>query len=573
MSLLSLPPELIRDILHNLDPTSFYNCLQTAKIFRQHALASTSLLHDQLARIPGQRILSDSIRRDAKALIKLFGKRATQHLFHDVARTADVHVWEAERCVDRKLSGILRWTWLEYNWGRIRLPAQVKATEDTLLLCEVKEKAGLINLYGIREGSPRLEHCISTDQFSRYLYPPSENVPTEYKIFKIAPLYAFDDVLNPCLQIALLYGPNHDSRDEESMPWKLFHLALDPKLQGARILNIYTIVPHDGDVFMDMAFAVDGRPIIAWSSSKSDPYPSLCFHHRVTIYSKEGFDDDPLSTNHHSVKLTMLSTLEADKPLLNLTKISVAGRYVHLLAADSTIPALTTKLLADRTLTEFSRRVPHLPNILEAFPGRTLAPSPLAIHHHHSVQIADLNNGNPTCVNTALQLAITRAGRFDPRKRKGAFLIKSLQYPNECHPWALTEDYPNLNHVFVAELAGLPDLYNLSSLGLVVATSPHAHRIAIASWRTLLIYSLDPRAFLDPVFSLSQLVPTTHDTDNADKDKRAGVPGDYAFIEGCGWQFYGNCGRRGECVVLEPVRVECRGVVYGLEWGGEEGFV
>jgi hypothetical protein len=141
--------------------------------------------------------------------------------------------------------------------------------------------------------------------------------------------------------------------------------------------------------------------------------------------------------------------------------------------------------------------------------------------------------------------------------RKGAYLLKALDYPNSCVHFDLERDYDNLDHYYVAELVGLPDLQNLSTLGLKLAVSPKAYRIAIASWKSVKVWSLDPKAFLDPDYGL-----------------RGGrsdlVPSDYAYTEGCGWQFY-DCEYPDQlCVALEPVELPSSRVVYGLEFRDED---
>jgi hypothetical protein len=138
--------------------------------------------------------------------------------------------------------------------------------------------------------------------------------------------------------------------------------------------------------------------------------------------------------------------------------------------------------------------------------------------------------------------------------RKGAFLLKALEFPEHCKGFELRTDYDSLQHVFVAQLAGLPQLDNLSTLGLIVAVSPHAYRIAIASWRTLKVWSLDPQAFLEPGYSLGG---------------GEGVPDDYAFIEGCGWQFYSSEPIYRDCIMLSPVELPNSAVIFALEFRAE----
>lgn len=48
------------------------------------------------------------------------------------------------------------------------------------------------------------------------------------------------------------------------------------------------------------------------------------------------------------------------------------------------------------------------------------------------------------------------------------------------------------------------------------------------------------------------------------------MPGDYAYIEGCGWVFYKSGAVEGDCVMLEPVGLKSVGVVFGLQFMGED---
>lgn len=163
-------------------------------------------------------------------------------------------------------------------------------------------------------------------------------------------------------------------------------------------------------------------------------------------------------------------------------------------------------------------------------------------------------DGALDCVNTVLELVISNEDCITG-SRKGAFLLKAVHDPGYCNPFELERDYPALQHVFVAELAGLPQLDNLSTLGLIVAVSHRAHRIAIASWRTLKVWSLDPQAFLDPEYSLGGA---------------EGVPDDYCFIKDCGRSYYSSEPVDRGCIMLYPVELPSSAVVFGLEFRGED---
>lgn len=137
--------------------------------------------------------------------------------------------------------------------------------------------------------------------------------------------------------------------------------------------------------------------------------------------------------------------------------------------------------------------------------------------------------------------------------RTGAFLLKAIEFPSQCNTFRPDHDYRDLHHIFVAKLSGLPDLHNLSSLGLRLAVSRRSRRIAMASWKTVIIWSLDPAAFLDPSYDLQMR-----------------VLGDYAFFELCGWGFYHCYKIEGDYVVLEGIELaNPGGVVYHLAFRGE----
>ncbi|KAF2654517.1 hypothetical protein K491DRAFT_693822 [Lophiostoma macrostomum CBS 122681] len=154
----------------------------------------------------------------------------------------------------------------------------------------------------------------------------------------------------------------------------------------------------------------------------------------------------------------------------------------------------------------------------------------------------------------ALQLEISQGKIFSTGFRVGAFLLKTVEYRSTCQTYNTDALHLSLDHVFVAELAGLPNLSDLSNIGLKIAVSPRSERIAIASWKTVKVWALDPLAFLDPEYSL---------------DGDDGVPEDYAFLDGPGWRYY-SCGDiQRDCVLLEPIELPSTGVVYDLGFRGE----
>lgn len=111
--------------------------------------------------------------------------------------------------------------------------------------------------------------------------------------------------------------------------------------------------------------------------------------------------------------------------------------------------------------------------------------------------------------------------------------------------------YPVMEHVYVAKLEGV-DVCNVSSLGFKLAISPRGYRIAISSWKEILVWALNPNAFLDPT--------TTPE---------GPLPDDCAYLEGCGYLYYQANELHEEMVKLEPIRFQGTGVVFGLEFRSE----
>lgn len=160
---------------------------------------------------------------------------------------------------------------------------------------------------------------------------------------------------------------------------------------------------------------------------------------------------------------------------------------------------------------------------------------------------------------TAHQILELMIGRMDHAfteyDRDGAFILKAFDVHRGCNGFDPDEDDLDLSHFYVARLVDLPDLHNLSTLGYRIAVSPKGYRIAIASWKTVRVWAIDPMAFLDPSYSLSG---------------GRGVPGDFFYTERCGWQYYKTEDIVNGCVELKPIELPSVGVVYGLEFHGED---
>lgn len=79
--------------------------------------------------------------------------------------------------------------------------------------------------------------------------------------------------------------------------------------------------------------------------------------------------------------------------------ISIHDKTVHLYPSTFPIPQWTIPWLPEIQTDRIERRDTHLPDIVEVFPKQSLGRA-IAHHHHHMITEKDLNDGEPTCVNT-----------------------------------------------------------------------------------------------------------------------------------------------------------------------------
>ncbi|KAF2000050.1 hypothetical protein P154DRAFT_207622 [Amniculicola lignicola CBS 123094] len=539
MDILSLPAEIVRLILQFLDPESFYICLLVCKIFREHALDSTSLLKKQLDRLPGQRFFAPEIVGDAEALLKEFGKRSSQHLHNGAFRLADAHVWRPRSPAKLRISKIVRWPCTLYdddddpiNDVSAVFDGSYATKGEDLMYIEVLTDLQTVNLYRIEHDThgyhPQLWHIISAPSMSSFL-------PMKHK-FEITKVATWVDTASPPnLRIAILY---QSKRYPEEIKLVLF--KLDPRF-GAIIDKIREIHNPDHKLVTDLKITRSGRPVVLYRQH----HDTGC-KHTVIIYGRKGTEDEYI-IGTETVYIYTDYDFPDDHEIPS--GLIYRGAVMHINSQD--FPQLPRWTVETRPRERIRGRLTDL-TWQQTFRGQSQG-VPLATHHRHSIEDPTLNQGEATCVNSSLSLVISRSK--DDYLRTGAYLLKAVNDTPICNPWTLTTDLEDVRHYFVAQLFEPPDLTNLSTLGLGIAVSPKAHRIALSNWKTIHIYALCPQAFLDPDYSLGE---------------GKGVPGDYAFVQGAGWQYYRNEIISDGCVVLLPLTLEHGYIIYGMEFRGED---
>ncbi|KAF2712606.1 hypothetical protein K504DRAFT_452770 [Pleomassaria siparia CBS 279.74] len=531
-----LSPEDVGDMLDTMDPQSLYICLQVSTVFRQHALASTGFLHRQIARIPGQRILPPHAATDANALMIEFERRAAQHLLINVSCKADMNIW-VTGMFDEAKTTLVRWGDYDPNNSE----SDGLSFNNHLVLIKVAYDS-TIDIYLIHKSGdedhdcrPRLKSTISLHSLHEQL-PTCDQHGTQCEVIKVAPCQP-DAICDP--MVAVLYAPLCDCHD---VHMKLLVIQLDPNF-GPKIVESFNIERSQDDVVVAMAMLSRKEAVIV--------VHTVYALQRLIVYRIE--EDEVTSTKRTKHERRMPIPLR-EPPHNHVSSISVHDRTVNLYPTTLPMPYWSiTSLLPisnDDIHEEVVRRDVILPDRVHWFLHDSLGRI-IHEHHQHHVTVPDVNAGTP-----ALELMISHE-QSATVSRSGAFLLKVLHLTTACRPFDKERHYRDLPHKYVAKLAGLPDLNSIShvDVGMKVAFSPKASRIAIALWRTVRIWPLDPDAFLDQGYSLSGA---------------PGVPGDHFFFTRCGWEFYRPNRIINECVILEPVELPCSGIVFDLQFRGED---
>ena len=460
---------------------------------------------------------------------------------------ADTHTWKAPRTMNINLSRIVPFYsktacedcgGLETVWS--------PDTVQSWLLLEVHASIGVVNIRRLENNHLSLLYVVSPEFLCKFLPAHTEQGTESYQIVRIAWNGACSsDICEAEPLLAVLLCP----AGQMSSNLILFVISLDPSF-GLRITARYDVtIPKQGYVVSDLAITDEGDPMILWLCPRK-------FHQRFIVYQSV---TDSLDGSRY---LTEESTHNFRKTTTFPDRVScmhIHGGKVVFFPSSVQVP-LWTGLQTRTQGWDFVIEDTNLPE-LHAFWHSEAVGIPMLDYHHHEVTHRDLNFGAPTCVNTALKLIVNRKG-YDASNvvplRKGVFILKSVHYPFECQRFDPYASNGRLEHIAVACLADPPDLDNLPTIGLKVAVSPRHQRIALAAWRTLRVYAVEPLAFLSPECCYGSR--KVHTRDN---------PDDYAFVNECGWSYHSNDVLVNGCIMLNPIELASPGVIYALEWRHE----
>ncbi|PSN67521.1 hypothetical protein BS50DRAFT_677047 [Corynespora cassiicola Philippines] len=572
-TLFNLPAELVQKVFSYLDPESFYLCLRTSELFRLHALYP-GLLREQLSRVPGHRDLSAPEFQDAESLLTEFMRRCEAHLYNGSSRIADVCTWDVNPQASRKISRIINLNRThddEKDYEPIKKSGMVPQTQlndfNPLIFVEVIPKHTTVNVYEIMEEqsrwTPKLRHTIVPSMLSHILPGVSES--QTYQVLQVAANWHKD---KPYLAVAY----RRSQRDPVATT-KVVVFGFSPRF-GPLIKTSFDL---DTNVYDEVLAIGLTRNLELLASTWAPCHPSG--------KGNSSYPEAAKARRCHNVEdpVTLeIRTMEHVQQLYEhygyrFTRIEVGSKRWSLLPEHIPHPKWTASITSEPQRDFVYREFPdmNLPADFGTGCERRFIGRPIAQFHEH--RHPDLRrNYNPrrnnrrACTNIILTLVITTPythPRYNPSPvacRSGAFLLKAsysaFRSPTTCYPtdpYIMSEAW----HMYtpVARLDGIPDLDNLCTEGLKIAVSPLCTRIAIAHWRSVLIYAINPEAFLRP--EVGTAGKGRHDTDE-----------DKCYRRRCGWEYHGNLPVwENECVVLPPIQLpEVKGVVFDLEFRTED---
>lgn len=457
----------------------------------------------------------------------MFTKQAAKNLISGVPSMFDTHTWTAPRSMNRNLSKLVQYQ------SMIPCDGSQDSTRryGILLLLEVQPEEGSLYIYQVTwksetDSQPQLQYLLSPRNLSQYLPPYPEDAPNPYRIVRVAwKGVLFQESRDELPIVAILYTT-------ASTAMTLIMATMDPEF-GPLVTATYVIEPSsEGSAVAALAIDEHNEPVIAWRRAGDT--------HSLTTYN-------PFCEVKAPENIPILPECIVD--------MEVRKRTAVLYPQIVQLPYWTANPYSYGKFLKIPIALPYWPGIIQGQAHGV----PIAQDHRHKIRDKDIRGGRSFCINTALKLSVCREVPADarvPDDAEGVFVLKVIQSRSHCRPFDHYTYQDSMEHLFVARLSDPPCLTNLPSNGLKVAISPRSRRIALAAWRTLRIYSIEPLAFLNSSY--------------AAQDHFLKYPSDYAYTEECGYNYYKNNAIGTTGVVLEPVDIPSSGVIYGIQWRNED---
>ncbi|TLD37382.1 F-box domain cyclin-like protein [Venturia nashicola] len=586
--LLDLPPEILEHILLRVDASTFSVILMICKTLRSIVLSSSKLIHSQLLRLPGLRVLPKHGPTEREDMLHKFCERAARHASNGVDVFCDSIVYSpcAKDSPYRKVSPF------SHLWTSPKLNL-LQSTSIGLFTAVVDPDAN-IHIYKIVEGQVHPRGILYSSLVYMDAGCPSNRGTVRFSIAALSFQKCHCSSSQPP-HVVVLYRyhitpapPGQNSRFVQhavEMAKRRMKLVVwkacqgDLKILTARDVDIGGVESADTNLKptswadQPVSIVTSGYP----SRRTQLPPVSIIFqcgsgrevgYHMRTCYYDREIDVNPQAGATKPAdslpNADVSQHLTFTKPIY---KIRGRGGKELLFYTEDVVPS---HRIVD--CTSNTRGVDIVETIPQTVSGDIVNPVfgtyrgiPIAVaHHHHCGRMQD---GSKYCINSLLQLVFPQNGT------KGAFLLKGVETTDPCRPRNLDNDSP-MEHVFVAKFIGL-DSPSTSPLKRIVVVSKCKRRIAIADWDIVRLYAIEPDAFLDK--KKGSLISGTSSTCVANSYKafkaEESAPADEAYTSRAAHGYYHSYlriqGHRKRLVGLDPVQLPSRGVVYTMEFQGD----
>ncbi|KIW08206.1 uncharacterized protein PV09_01136 [Verruconis gallopava] len=575
--LLDLPPEILELILLALPPDSFAIILMTSKALRAAILATPKILRCQLLKLPG---LRPSDQATISELLRTFNRRAALNASNGLQAYADVIVNKPSVAESHEL-----WTRPKFNWiQRCCVDGCYRG-----VLATAADYCGTIHVYRIRKG-------------------------------RIIPLYKLD--------------PRNLGLDEDDSPY-IRYRCVAMRWQRCHNTHLDHLVALFGYSVESAAHGTKGSYIskfvteavekaqctyhlCGWKLCKDTTKPAFSRevqappdYEPIIIATTEDFSADytcyPVAVIFRKIlvpiniyKLSIYQvtdTRTVHVPVIASEQDAVAGHYfsepitrarftsgrhpeLWIFGSDTAPLDIVTDCVSEGVLSlrfSYSSGRPRPRNILFTSTTNPTSFKGLPIKSHHAHECGKYENGSTYCVQTILELVITRG------KQSGAFLVKYAEEQDFCSPYNINVELPAMEFTVVAMLLGLK-VPSSSEMKHIIALSPDQEWVAIADWDKVKIWGLHTDAFFKQEHGSLPPLLTTHSSFDFSrtwegKQNKAlrhefGALDDKAYTTNCAQGYFHDHIRikgkeRKRIVGIRPIELPSRGVVFSLAFANK----
>ncbi|KAF3481019.1 F-box domain-containing protein [Arthroderma uncinatum] len=549
--LLELPVELLQLVVKSCSTPSYLQVIRTCRTLYSIGTTCREVVRHQLSQMPGLQVTESGTPLDSQstaALYKELRKRAAAHLygahFHS---DVTLHTLDG-RVIDTKASCLFSDPY-HTPWNR---------PQQTLAL--VPRGGDSVYLYHMGESSSGNGVDAGPMVFLDKIEPLSD-FPGKIEILRVISSRSHPEMIS----VLQRYEPPEQTTDlpslhpfvgEAMMPYysariRLIHYSYASSARRWRP-EAFTVFPREfEDDFLPRAIDVVDQEfvVVSWQHKESPEGSKVCLH-------KYNHQDVVVRKNHCSYVEYSSTELVAENKIprrrhFSLTERPLSDPVVGRISNSTN--ATHTRLLDNICHAQLPEHDRTAPPIFSRFQVG------IPFYGHH-----ESKPGTGLCEWYYASVGLTR---LPPNGRVGAYILQSMAQcrSDRCgHILNLDRGRRIERWVVVAKLWGFKA--NESNLTELITTSPGGTRLAIARWKSLYIWPLNPQEILmknkngyyppDMYYSADAGI-------NANVQKSLSVDGEtgeYEMTED-GWK---------DVVELKPIILELDAVCFGLKFTGGE---